>query len=605
MIKKLLLNLRVSGKLFGLAGLMVLLMLVLAAVSFRGLQGQSRAMESLYQNQFAAIRESGDIGKILLAANAHIYKVVNMINMEKSEQEIDQGVADFMSLLDQAQKRITVMGDLDVAALKKTAVDYTALVTAQGELSADLARVRQALQAEDAEQLNDEAARLLCTEVFFAIESYRLAVIDVMPTVRVMKDIGAEMAAGMMAGTDEDFSTLQQSLDTLQGLMGLLGKMSYLSSLESYSQTTRNFVITVLIALVLSLFLTVLIIRSITRPLALVVKSAREMSLGRFAEGLQISQKDEMGDLAEAFNLMSTGLQEKIGMAEGIAAGDLTVDIRLASEEDQFGRALQKMVVSLREIAGGINLSTSQIALGSGEVANASQILSEGASTQASSAEQAAASVQEMVANIRQNADNAMQTEQIASKAAADTRQGGEAVKQTVLAMKEIASKILIVEEIARQTNLLALNAAIEAARAGVHGKGFAVVAAEVRKLAERSQVAAGEIGTVSSTSVEVAENAGRLLEMIVPAIQKTAELVQEISASSGEQDAGANQISGAIQQLDQIIQQNASAAEELSSTAEELASQVGQLQDTVSLFKLDQDDFDEIRSLPENSLIQ
>ena len=604
MIKRLLLDFKVAGKLFGLAGLMVLLMLVLAAVSFRGLQGQNHAMESLYQNQFADIRESGDVGKLLLAGNAHIYKVVNMINMEKSEQDIDQGVAGFMNLLDQAQQRITVMGDLDGEALKKSANNYTALVKSRGELSTELARIKKSLQAEDAGQLSDDTARLLCTEVFFAIESYRLAVIDVMPTVRAMKDIGAEMAAGMMAGTDEDFGTLQQSLDTLQALMGSLGKMSYLSSLESYSQTTRNFVITVLVALVLSLFLTVLIIRSITRPLALVVKSAREMSLGRFAEGLQVGQKDELGDLAEAFNLMSTGLQEKIGMAEGIAAGDLTVDIRLASEEDQFGRALQKMLVSLREIAGGINLSTSQIALGSSEVAKASQVLSEGASTQASSAEQAAASVQEMVANIRQNADNAIQTEKIASKAAADTRQGVEAVMQTVLAMKEIASKILIVEEIARQTNLLALNAAIEAARAGAHGKGFAVVAAEVRKLAERSQVAAGEIGNVSSSSVEVAENAGRLLEMIVPAIQKTAELVQEISAASGEQDAGANQISSAIQQLDRIIQQNSAAAEELSSTAEELASQVGQLQDTVSLFKFEQDDFDEIRSLPRNPLI-
>jgi methyl-accepting chemotaxis protein len=197
--------------------------------------------------------------------------------------------------------------------------------------------------------------------------------------------------------------------------------------------------------------------------------------------------------------------------------------------------------------------------------------------------------MEQMSANIRQNADNALQTEKIAVKSAADTLEGGKAVEQTVAAMKEIASKINIVGEIARQTNLLALNAAIEAARAGEHGKGFAVVASEVRKLAERSQVAAQEIGRLSVTSVDVAERAGEMLQQIVPDIQRTASLVQEISASSKEQDAGAEQINKAIQQLDQVIQQNAGTAEEMSSTAEELSSQAEQLQSVVSFFKVEQ----------------
>jgi methyl-accepting chemotaxis protein len=195
--------------------------------------------------------------------------------------------------------------------------------------------------------------------------------------------------------------------------------------------------------------------------------------------------------------------------------------------------------------------------------------------------------MEEMVSNIRQNADNAQQTEKIAVKAAEDAGESGNAVAETVTAMKEIAGKISIIEEIARQTNLLALNAAIEAARAGEHGKGFAVVAAEVRKLAERSQEAAGEIGHLSSSSVEVAEQAGKMLEQIIPDIKRTAELVQEISASSSEQNAGADQINRAIQQLDQVIQQNASAAEEMSSTAEELSSQALALQDNVRFFKV------------------
>ena len=196
--------------------------------------------------------------------------------------------------------------------------------------------------------------------------------------------------------------------------------------------------------------------------------------------------------------------------------------------------------------------------------------------------------MEQMTSNIRQNADNAMQTEKIAVKSADGARQGGKAVEETVHAMKEIANKISIIEEIARQTNLLALNAAIEAARAGEHGKGFAVVASEVRKLAERSQKAAAEISQLSASSVEVAERAGALLGQMVPDIQKTAELVQEINAASREQDLGAGQINKAIQQLDQVIQQNASASEEMSSTAEELSSQAEQLQSTIAFFRVD-----------------
>jgi methyl-accepting chemotaxis protein len=193
-----------------------------------------------------------------------------------------------------------------------------------------------------------------------------------------------------------------------------------------------------------------------------------------------------------------------------------------------------------------------------------------------------------MTSNIRQNADNAMQTEKIAVKSAFAAREGGKAVEETVRAMKEIANKISIIEEIARQTNLLALNAAIEAARAGEHGKGFAVVASEVRKLAERSQKAAAEISHLSGTSVEVAEKAGDLLDKMVPDIQRTADLVQEINAASREQDLGAEQINKAIQQLDQVIQQNASASEEMASTAEELSSQSEQLQNTIGFFRVD-----------------
>ncbi|BCG47614.1 Methyl-accepting chemotaxis sensor/transducer protein [Citrifermentans bremense] len=276
-----------------------------------------------------------------------------------------------------------------------------------------------------------------------------------------------------------------------------------------------------------------------------------------------------------------------ISITKEIADGNLTVEVTPRSEKDELLKDLAGMVGKLSEVVLEVKLAADNVTLGSKELAENAENTSQGATEQAASAEQASSSMEEMSANIRQTSDNASQTEKIAVKSAADAQEGGKAVAETLAAMKEIAGKISIVEEIARQTNMLALNAAIEAARAGEHGKGFAVVAAEVRKLAERSQKAAGEISTLSTSSVEIAEKAGNLLGEILPNIQRTAELVQEISAASREQDGGAQQINQAIQQLDQVIQKNAAVAEEMASTAEQLSSQAGQLQGTISFFRV------------------
>jgi methyl-accepting chemotaxis protein len=291
------------------------------------------------------------------------------------------------------------------------------------------------------------------------------------------------------------------------------------------------------------------------------------------------------------FRVMALKPIERLNaVVEKAAAGDLTQTIS-PETKDEIGvlfLAVKTMEEKLKTVVADVKATADNVAAGSRQFSSGSEQLSQGTTEQAASAEEASSSIEEMNATIKQNADNAHQTEKIALKAAMDAQESGKAVSEAVTAMKEIARKISIIEEIARQTNLLALNAAIEAARAGEHGKGFAVVASEVRKLAERSQAAAGEIGHLSGTSVEVAERAGSMLMKLVPDIQKTAELVQEISAASKEQTSGADQINSAIQQLNHVIQQNAGAAEEMASTAVELSSQAEQLQRAIAFFKVD-----------------
>ena len=283
-------------------------------------------------------------------------------------------------------------------------------------------------------------------------------------------------------------------------------------------------------------------------------------------------------------------INEAVSVANALAQGDLTITVESKSKDEtgMMMAAIATMVDKLKHVVGDVMSAADNVSSGSQQLSATAQQMSQGATEQAASAEEISSSMEEMASSIRQNTDNAMQTEKISIKSSIDAKEGGKAVIETVAAMKEIATKISIIEEISRQTNLLALNAAIEAARAGEHGKGFAVVASEVRKLAERSQSAAGEISSLSSRSVAIAEQAGEMLTKMVPDIQRTAELVQEITASSKEQDTGAEQINKAIQQLDQVIQQNASASEEMASTSEELSSQAEQLSDAVAFFKID-----------------
>ena len=305
-------------------------------------------------------------------------------------------------------------------------------------------------------------------------------------------------------------------------------------------------------AILLSALIAFLVTRSITRPLGQAVETLNRLSEGDMTAQIEVRSGDETGLLLSA---------------------------------------MRNMVARLSQTISEIRSGADALSSASGQVSATSQGLSQGTSEQAASVEETTSSLEQMSASITQNAENSRQTEQMALKGSKDAEESGRTVKETAGAMKDIAEKVSIIEEIAYQTNLLALNAAIEAARAGEHGRGFAVVATEVRKLAERSQVAAREISALASSSVSVAERSGRLLDALVPAIRKTAELVQEVSAASAEQASGVGQINKAMSQVDQVTQRNASAAEELSSTAEEMASQAESLQQLVSFFRLNGDE--------------
>ncbi|MEL0253937.1 MAG: methyl-accepting chemotaxis protein, partial [Novosphingobium sp.] len=312
----------------------------------------------------------------------------------------------------------------------------------------------------------------------------------------------------------------------------------------------------------------------------------RLVSIGNLQETVDIQCHGDHQRMRDAINGLVADLRKTAAVADRIADGDLTVEHRASSPDDQLGTALATMIERLRSVVGTTASAVDNVSAGSRQLAASSEQVSQGATEQAASAEEASASMEQMAANIKQNADNAAQTEKIARQSSRDAELSGTAVEKAVNAMRTIAEKISIVQEIARQTDLLALNAAVEAARAGEHGKGFAVVASEVRKLAERSQTAAAEIVSVSADTVKVATDAGEMLSRLVPDIRRTAELVTEISAACREQDIGASQINEAIQQLDKVTQINASASDQISATSEELASQAEELQSAIAFFQ-------------------
>jgi methyl-accepting chemotaxis protein len=357
---------------------------------------------------------------------------------------------------------------------------------------------------------------------------------------------------------------------------------------DQYAHSRSILLIATVLLVVIAIAAATWISFYISRALRKAVVLADAVAIGDLDQDIEHKANDEIKDLVNSMQRMTSNLRNTAAIADKIANGDLMVAPKPLSEKDTLGLALESMVERLRGVVADAIAASVNVSSGSQELSASSETLSQGATEQASSAEEASASMEEMASNIKQNADNAAQTEKIARQSAKDAEASGAAVGRAVGAMRTIADKISIVQEIARQTDLLALNAAVEAARAGEHGKGFAVVASEVRKLAERSQAAAAEISSLSGETVTVATEAGEMLNRLVPDIRRTAELVSEISAACREQDIGAAQINEAIQQLDKVTQQNSSASEEMSATSEELAAQAEELQTSIAFFKVD-----------------
>jgi methyl-accepting chemotaxis protein len=358
------------------------------------------------------------------------------------------------------------------------------------------------------------------------------------------------------------------------------------NSLNQYKKSNTTILIVVILIIVLSLIIGIYVSGIISKGISKIKENAIKMTKGDLNLDLNVDTKDEIGQLAESFKqLVETNLLV-VDKAKMISKGDLTINIEKRSESDELLGSLSEMLKHLNEIMGQITDAANNVAISSAEVSETAVNMSQGANEQASSAEEISSSIEEMTTSIQQNSDNAIQTEKIAKASSKGIEDVNKASQQSLDAIKQIVEKIKVINNIAEKTDILAINAAIEAARAGEHGKGFAVVASEVRKLAETSQKAAVEINQLSSESLKITEETTLLMSKIIPDIQHTSQLVQEIAASSAEQSAGTSQISKAIEQLSQVTQQNSAAAEELSSSSEELSNQAELLKDSISFFK-------------------
>ncbi|WP_242526483.1 MULTISPECIES: methyl-accepting chemotaxis protein [Sphingomonadaceae] len=522
-------------------GIILILLAVLVGVSVSRLSTLNTAITDLIAGPAARLERAQQV-QVAFGTAARNERSMTMTNDPVQVKEFDEKVVRALTELD----RLNEEGEADAPPASVQA--WREMRSALDSFKPVDTRIRDLARANS----NEEAARL-------ALGPARV----VLDKVNKQADLLVERARADMKQVDQDTNAL-------------------------YASARATLLTVAAIAILGALAGGVWISLIVSRGLARVATVIDAVAIGDLDKDVEVTSNDEIKDLVDTVNRMTANLRVSAGLADKIADGDLTVSHKPLSDEDTLGHALVRMIDRLRGVVGDASVAANNVASGSQELSSTSEQVSQGATEQAAAAEQASASMEEMSANIKQNAENAAQTEKIARQSAQDAEASGIAVDRAVGAMRTIAEKIGIVQEIARQTDLLALNAAVEAARAGEHGRGFAVVASEVRKLAERSQGAAAEISAVSANTVDAATEAGEMLSKLVPDIRRTAELISEISAACREQDIGAGQINQAIQQLDQVTQQNASASEQISSTSEELAAQAEELQASMAYFRVD-----------------
>ncbi len=522
-------------------GLIILMLIGAAGYGIMSLGSINLAMNSLVSGPVARMKLAQDVrGELLqiIRAEKNIIIETNPDKMKVFDEDLTKRRTVFEGLLDEGDKISTPAGKEKYAELKTIWENIKPL---DSKLR-DLALANK----------NADATALSLSELRTATNS------------------GIKLTEEVVGLTEQQMKADQES------------------AAATYN-VTRNVLVTVVIgAVLIAAAAAAWMALSISQGLSKIGELADAVAIGDLNKTVQLNTNDEIKDLVNTVNRMTANLRATSALADQIADGDLTVQPKPLSDKDTLGLALERMVERLRSVVGNALIASDNVSSGGQQLSATAEQVSQGATEQASAAEQASASMEQMAANIKQNADNAAQTEKISRQSSKDAEISGEAVNRAVDAMQTIAQKITIVQEIARQTDLLALNAAVEAARAGEHGRGFAVVASEVRKLAERSQIAATEIGAVSLDTVKAAQSAGDMLAALVPNIRKTAELVSEISAACREQDIGAAQINQAIQQLDQVTQQNASASEQMTATSEELAGQAEELQASIAFFRTD-----------------
>jgi methyl-accepting chemotaxis protein len=517
-------NFRLGGKLTIGFGFFILILLVAGISQFVSLKGM--------QKKSRKVISSYDLAKSFLESKNYILQDNEVLLKIVGSASNDQ-ITNYM------ERHAAIRSDLEnTLALAKEASGHSDW---GGNLSEEMAKMQQSLL---------EIERVYEGDYLVKYEELKKIKSEILTTTNNQKL--AELSSQLQRLSEETDQPFNSMTGKLKDLETTNRKVLQNSLQESKNQTSRSLIFSAvmfLIGISFVVMIGILIIRAITKPLEKSVEFAKSISSGDLTVKLEIYQKDELGELASALN---------------------------------------SMIERLHEIVLNIRTGTDRIAIASSRISHNSQQLSEGVNQQSSSTEEVSSSMEEMAGNIQQNTGNAQQTERISKKAADSMTEMGKIGKDSLDSIKTITQKITIINDIAFQTNLLALNAAVEAARAGEHGRGFAVVAAEVRKLAERSKQAADEIDNLSRNSLKITEDSKRLLDALVPEIQKTSQLIQEIASASIEQSAGTDQINAAIQQLNTVTRQNAASSGEMANSSEELSSQADNLRNAVAFFKLD-----------------